>query len=297
MPNQFTGQPILSSLIPPERRKSLERRKALAERRGQNFKIQQPRMLEPRGLERQYQVELRRYFAELFNIINERLVDRLEPSFKEYQREVGRSDDLADDVAIFFAGVKIQFAEKVSEGILRNMIRNMGLAVSGFNLQQFRKVFKKSLAVDPFASEPWLESRVNAFVETNVGLIKSVEDKFFGEMQEIVFRGARQGLQTQEISRMIRERTKVARSRADLIARDQINKLNGQMNQIRQESIGVKSYRWRTSLDERVRPEHRAREGKVYPWDQPPSDGHPGEPIRCRCYAEPVLEDAIEEES
>ena len=29
---------------------------------------------------------------------------------------------------------------------------------------------------------------------------------------------------------------------------------------------------------------HWEREGQIFSVDEPPEDGHPGEPIRCRCY-------------
>jgi SPP1 gp7 family putative phage head morphogenesis protein len=91
-----------------------------------------------------------------------------------------------------------------------------------------------------------------------------------------------------------------ARSRAKLIARDQTSKFNGSLNRIRQQQAGITEYRWSTSHDERVRgnpdgkypnarPSHWAREDKVFAWDKPPSDGHPGEPINCRCVALAVL--------
>ena len=42
-------------------------------------------------------------------------------------------------------------------------------------------------------------------------------------------------------------------------------------------------------VDERERAHHVDREGKEFNWDKPPDDGHPGQPILCRCYAEAVL--------
>jgi SPP1 gp7 family putative phage head morphogenesis protein len=61
------------------------------------------------------------------------------------------------------------------------------------------------------------------------------------------------------------------------------------VNRARQTELGVKQYTWRTSLDERVRPEHQEREGEVFSWAKPPKDGHPGQPINCRCTADPDL--------
>jgi SPP1 gp7 family putative phage head morphogenesis protein len=56
---------------------------------------------------------------------------------------------------------------------------------------------------------------------------------------------------------------------------------------------GVTEYIWSTTKDNRVRKEHQAREGKTFSYDNPPSDGNPGEPIRCRCVASPVFTDEM----
>ncbi|PIQ97754.1 MAG: hypothetical protein COV67_02625 [Nitrospinae bacterium CG11_big_fil_rev_8_21_14_0_20_56_8] len=45
-------------------------------------------------------------------------------------------------------------------------------------------------------------------------------------------------------------------------------------------------YIWRTRKDIKVRKEHRAREGKIFYWNNPPEDEHPGEAYGCRCWAE-----------
>ena len=36
--------------------------------------------------------------------------------------------------------------------------------------------------------------------------------------------------------------------------------------------------------------DHWQREGQAFRWDQPPDDGHPGQPIHCRCTAEPIID-------
>ncbi len=98
-------------------------------------------------------------------------------------------------------------------------------------------------------------------------------------------------MRVEDLADLLQGRTGVAESRAMLIARDQTTKLNGALNEIRQTEAGVTSYTWSTSLDERVRDEHSEREGEVFDWDSPPEDGHPGEPIQCRCVAIPVVEE------
>ncbi len=49
-------------------------------------------------------------------------------------------------------------------------------------------------------------------------------------------------------------------------------------------------YIWRTARDGRVRPEHARREGRIFAWDDPPWDGHPGSAPGCRCSSEAVVE-------
>lgn len=79
-------------------------------------------------------------------------------------------------------------------------------------------------------------------------------------------------------------------SRYQLIARDQTAKLNAYLDRLRQEQAGIEKYRWLTSRDERVRDRHRQYEGQIYSWDKPPSDGHPGEAVQCRCLAIAIVE-------
>lgn len=285
----------LGSRTPPEIKFKLEKRKRFQEQRGQEFRIRPPRMIEPRTIERETMRALRGRISVLLDLIEEELIPSLPTILANDNVFKPRTDALGDDLSVILESVRVKFAERVSSTTLRRIIKNMGLAVNRHNVGQFRKVFKRSLGVDPFQSDPWLEGELTNLVEQNVNLIKTVDERYFNEIQENVFRGARQGKSAQDISRMIRERGKVAKSRADLIARDQVNKFNGQLNKLRLQDVGVKKYRWRTALDERVRPEHAAREGKIYSWDNPPSDGHPGEPIQCRCYAEPVLEELLDE--
>jgi SPP1 gp7 family putative phage head morphogenesis protein len=79
-----------------------------------------------------------------------------------------------------------------------------------------------------------------------------------------------------------------------LIARDQTSKLNGNLTRLRQEEIGVTRYKWSTAGDERVRPTHRANEGKIFEWANPPKTGHPSHEINCRCVAIPLLDDVLD---
>lgn len=132
---------------------------------------------------------------------------------------------------------------------------------------------------------------IEAWASDNVALIKSIDARHLDEVQALVIEAVEQGRPISEVTQLLQDRYEVSRSRAKLIARDQIGKLNGDISAHRQVDAGVLRYRWSTSKDERVRESHRDREGMVFGWDDPPPDGHPGEPINCRCVAIAIIED------
>ena len=81
------------------------------------------------------------------------------------------------------------------------------------------------------------------------------------------------------------------RGRANIIARDQLLTLAGQLARAQQEALGLVEYQWddRPSLPRQHRLVHRGRRGARYRWDGPPPGGHPGEAIMCRCRAVAVV--------
>jgi len=177
--------------------------------------------------------------------------------------------------------------------------------LSAHNRQEFMAVLKKALKVDIFTADPDLKPLLDEWTIENVRLIKSIPAEYFGRLQGVVSRGMQQGTMGTDIADEIRDIYEVSNGRAQLIAVDQIGKLNGLISQRRQTAAGIKFYQWSTSRDERVRASHRAREGDYYAWPgsgadgksyngkiiHPPSpDGPPGYPIRCRCVALPVID-------
>ena len=122
-------------------------------------------------------------------------------------------------------------------------------------------------------------------------LIRNMSDDVLNRIERRTLGSIFEGKGNREVEAELRTEFGMSRNRARLIARDQASKLNGAMNQFRQEQAGVTHYTWRTVLDGRERDTHRARNGKIFPWAKPPSDGHPGRAINCRCRASAVLID------
>ena len=129
------------------------------------------------------------------------------------------------------------------------------------------------------------------WIRENLDLIGSLEAETLRKLRDEMTRmmttdGA---IIQEDLIAFLEKQLEVETNRAVLIGSDQVGKLNGNLMQYYQQSAGIEEYRWQTMQDSRVRPRHRARQGKIFRWDEPPEDGHPGEAIRCRCVADPVI--------
>jgi SPP1 gp7 family putative phage head morphogenesis protein len=166
---------------------------------------------------------------------------------------------------------------------------------------QLRRQVRAVLGTDVLLTDRKLASVMEGFVAENVALIKADLGEVAARVEKVVTRGVSSGLRWQDIGKDIDASFDFGRERAHFIARDQVGKFYGQVNETRQKDLGLDEYIWRTSRDARVRgnptgkfprskPSHFAREGVRFKWSEPPEDGHPGEPVICRCYAEPVLD-------
>jgi len=160
---------------------------------------------------------------------------------------------------------------------------------------QLLRQTKAALGVDLFIADTGTAALVDGFVAENVALIQSIPEKLLTDVETTVTRGFQRGTNVRDLTSQISDRFGLARNRARLIARDQIGSLVSQLNRVRQASLGVTEYIWRTAGDERVRSEHEDRDGEKFRWDTPPDDGHPGEPISCRCTPEPIFDDILSE--
>lgn len=129
-----------------------------------------------------------------------------------------------------------------------------------------------------------------------VGLIRSLPLESAERVHKLVTEGLSQGRRASEISDEIMKTGEVSRSRADLIARTETSRVATNLTAARAQHIGSTHFMWVTAGDADVRPSHKALNGKVFRWDEPPEcdPGHhalPGAIWNCRCLARPIIPD------
>jgi SPP1 gp7 family putative phage head morphogenesis protein len=194
-----------------------------------------------------------------------------------------------DQLAKKWSSLAVQKAlSGVDTRLANELRRSLGVNVAGILTQEGR-----------------IAGEVKKFLAWNTQLITSVPEELLGAVGAAVNQAFTSGQRAESLSSLIDDvgEGKYGEARARLIARDQLNKMNAGFNRVRQDDLGIESYIWWASSDERTRPEHFALHGQTFWWDEPGPlagtiDGepcHPGEDVECRCDAIPVVNiDALE---
>lgn len=165
-------------------------------------------------------------------------------------------------------------------GASRQSVADFGQRTNDFNLRQIQKLTRSKYG-EAYRKAESLGDLMAAWERENLKLIRSIPEQYVEKLQGIVTRAISNGTDVRELTEKIRETYDQPINRAELIARDQIGKLNANITRYRQMKAGIKSYKWRGILDNRERHVHREREGLSFEWSKPPYDGHPGQPIHC----------------
>ena len=244
---------------------------------------------QPTRQEEAYARDLRAYFNVFFESIRDNVIPELEDLQEEVMsaRPESRTDQASNDLrGIIRASVSIfvTVAGDPEEFINRAFRR-----VNRFNLQDNDRIIEEIPDMDLVDQEPWLQDQIESFVSQNTALITNITTDTQTDITGIIERGFNRGSTIPQIRSEILERFDTTRSRANLIARDQVATLNGQLSELRHRELGINRYIWSTVGDERVRASHRSLDGREFSYDNPPEVGNPGQPINCRCVARPIF--------
>lgn len=233
----------------------------------------------------------REYMRVLFSLTNElkelikkiiipaipQLISEVESFYPSYD---ARKDDFQDEIKRLINTVIQDIKGKTDETIAE--AEKIGARIAWYNKRQFDRITNSVFGIDIFIDQPWLQDQLKLFASQNAQLIRSIPSQELSQVAQTIERGLQEGSRFHSMTQEIHERFGITRRRAKLIARDQTSKLNASLTKLRQQELGVEEYVWQTAGDERVRPSHRAHDGKKFQWDNPPKDtGHPGTDINC----------------
>lgn len=145
--------------------------------------------------------------------------------------------------------------------------------------------------VDPTVHEPWLDEYMRISITENVSYITNIRDDYTTKIEAIISQGVKNGQSTADIRDQLVKQIGMSENRAQFIAVDQTGSIMGQMTAKRHQEMGAVGFHWIDSGDSHVRKKHQELNGKAFSYDNPPSEGLPGTPFRCRCTADPIFDE------
>lgn len=193
---------------------------------------------------------------------------------------------ILDDLAKRWTERFDEWAPKIAEAYLQGMFKTSDSA--------FRQALKDAGWAVEFKMTPAVRDAFNASLEENIGLIRSIPEKYLQQVEGVVMRSYGAGRDLETMVKGLRELYPVTNRRAELIARDQSNKANAVVNRARQMELGITEAVWMHShAGKNPRPDHVAANGKRYKIAEGCKISgqfiQPGEAVNCRCTSRPIL--------
>lgn len=209
-----------------------------------------------------------------------------------------RLDAVASIVQARLAALELALddAEAFGEPALDQALEVIGTRVLIANERELKRV----IGINVRRAVPGMAGLMDRFREQNVLRIRGIPGKALVEVTRILERAESQSMRVETLAKEIGERFDVARSRAEMLARDQVLTLNAQVAHARMAAVGIEEGIWTTSGDERVRKSHEDLDGKRFRLDEGLVDEDtgervlPGEPIGCRCTTFPVIPELLD---
>ncbi len=202
--------------------------------------------------------------------------DALRRTMKDLaKRWTRRFDDMAGKLAGHFA----QSVETRSSQALKKILKDGGWTVE-------------------FQMTPAMRDILDATVNENVALIRSIAPQYLTQVEGIVMRGATTGRDVGQIAKDLEERLGVTKRRAALISRDQTEKATAAFTRARHLEVGLDEAEWvHSGAGRHPRPSHvKAGKDKVRykiaeGWMDPAINKRiwPGTEINCHCVSRPIV--------
>ncbi len=147
-------------------------------------------------------------------------------------------------------GKFIDMSHKISKGFADKTLRHTDNA--------FKQALREAGMSVRFQTTQAIRDALEAQMMDNVNLIKSIPQKYLGDVHGKIMRSVSEGRSMKELTKDLQESYGVSHRRAAFIARDQNNKATAIIHKTRQDEVGITTARWiHTSASKHPRPEHQ----------------------------------------
>ena len=160
----------------------------------------------------------------------------------------------------------------------------------------------KSIGISVEMTQAMQEAIRLRYLENQVRNIKSWAPEQVQRLRTMIQRASLSGYNRESLQRTIMDEYGVSEGKARFLARQETSLFMSELRRERYLDAGYEYYRWRCTMDERSRPMHKALDGRVFMFGDPPitdergNRNEPGEDFNCRCVAIPLTKAQVEAE-
>ncbi len=203
-------------------------------------------------------------------------------------RDLGRAQRQGERAARLIDRAAERFAESFRPRELEAVARRFGERTSDFQREQLDRQTRAAMGIGFESLERPIRDQVDEWAAQNVDLVRSIGDRYFDRLRLDVQDAYAGGTHPDTLAQEFTERYDMSLNDARRLARDQIGKLNADVNHERQRSLGIERATWRSMHDNRVCDECDANDGQSFDINAGingvmPGYCHPTD----RCYSEP----------
>jgi SPP1 gp7 family putative phage head morphogenesis protein len=181
---------------------------------------------------------------------------------------------------------------RVLEPAVVHAVDRVARLVVTHTAEQFGRQLETVIGIDPGPQGLGLGREVRAWREAQLARIRALSDAQADTVRAVLERHG-PGARVEQVAADIEAEAGTTPARAAVVARTQVLALNATLTVARHQAAGIERFKWSTVHDARVRPSHRALDGREFAYAEPPVvDGEPtlpGHSPNCRCLALPVL--------
>lgn len=245
-----------------------------------------------------------RYHENLSGLVEELIEETEKQIYKLFKSEVAQEffatdDSIASQARIMMNALMSRFNSVFGEKakpFARSFARQSDKASSA-SVHSSLKELSGGLSLGTRVLDVDTREILKASIEENVGLIKSIPQKYLQQVQGAVMRSITSQNGMNDLTTFLQKYKEITYRRARFIAADQTRKLNASLSTGRLTKLGVKKFQWVHTASPHPRHLHEQLDGKIFEFANPPViqkdpevRGLPGQLIACRCRALPVFE-------
>ncbi len=268
---------------PPECRPRKDQLEGLSEQEKEWARLARNRF--PTAIFEDYEQFLNDFTDSLWPITEKYISNTLQPNYAYLRDSASKVDAPEDNIYNGLEDLEGQLQKQVDEFNTEQQIRQIANQVKTKAIADLTTTFEAAgvTAFKPYSGK--MNQLVNATVQQNVSLVKTIPRQYHDDLQRVVTEGIRSNWTIDALENAIEERFDVAKSRTKTIAMDQTNSLYSAITRAQHSEIGLEKFRWIAVMDNRTRPSHANLHGTIHTWESGAGGIYPGGPINCRCVA------------